>query len=49
MNKVPGKTILFAIGNTTATAIEKYTTNKIIISDEPGKENLVAKMLEYFS
>ncbi|MBL0355600.1 MAG: uroporphyrinogen-III synthase [Chitinophagaceae bacterium] len=48
-NKVPGKTILFAIGNTTANEIRKYTTNKIIISDEPGKENLVAKMIEYFS
>jgi uroporphyrinogen-III synthase len=48
-NKVASKTILFAIGNTTANEIKKYSNNKIIISDEPGKENLVAKMIEYFS
>ena len=47
-NKVAEQTILFAIGNTTATAIKKYSNNKIIISDEPGKENLVLKMMEYF-
>ena len=48
-NKVCEKTILFAIGNTTANEIKKYSTNKIIISDEPGKENLVTKMIEYFN
>ncbi len=48
-NKLPGTTILFAIGNTTANEIKKYTTNKIIISDEPGKENLVRVMMEYFT
>ena len=48
-NKLPDTTILFAIGNTTASEIKKYTTNKIIISNEPGKENLVKKMTEYFS
>jgi len=48
-NKVTDRTILFAIGNTTANEIKKYSNNKIIISDEPGKENLVAKMVEYFS
>jgi uroporphyrinogen-III synthase len=49
VNKVPPKTILFAIGNTTASEIKKHSDNKIIISDEPGKENLVQKMIEYFS
>lgn len=48
-NKLPETTILFAIGNTTATEIKKYSSNKIIISDEPGKENLVRKMMEYFT
>ena len=48
-NKVADKTILFAIGNTTANEIKKYSSNKIIISDEPGKENLVTKMIEYFN
>lgn len=48
-NKLPRQTILFAIGNTTATEIKKFTNNKIIISDEPGKENLVRQMIEFFS
>jgi uroporphyrinogen-III synthase len=48
-NKLSEQTILFAIGNTTATEIKKYTNNKIIISDEPGKENLVKKMMEYYT
>lgn len=47
-NTISATTILFAIGNTTATAIKKFTNNKIIISDAPGKENLVRKMMEYF-
>ncbi len=48
-NKVADSTVLFAIGNTTANSLKKYSNNKIIISDEPGKENLFGKMLEYFS
>jgi uroporphyrinogen-III synthase len=48
-NKPNESTILFAIGNTTANEIKKYSSNKIIISDEPGKENLVRKMMEYFT
>jgi uroporphyrinogen-III synthase len=48
-NKLPASTLLFAIGSTTANEIKKYTTNKIIISNQPGKENLVAKMMEYFT
>lgn len=47
-NQLNNQTILFAIGNTTANEIIKYTNNKIIISDEPGKENLVRQMMEYF-
>jgi uroporphyrinogen-III synthase len=49
VNKVESKTILFAIGNTTANEIKKFSSNKIIVSDEPGKENLVQKMIEYFN
>ncbi len=48
INNIDDRTILFAIGNTTATEIKKYSTNKIITSDEPGKENLIGKMMEYF-
>jgi uroporphyrinogen-III synthase len=48
-NKVKESTVLFAIGNTTANAIKKYSNNKIIISEEPGKDSLFQKMMEYFS
>lgn len=48
-NKPADQTILFAIGSTTANTIKKYSNNKIIISDEPGKENLFRKMMDYFS
>lgn len=48
-NKLAATTILFAIGNTTANEIRKYTTNKTIVSDEPVKASLVKKMMEYFT
>lgn len=47
-NKLGKETILFAIGNTTAAAIRKYTSNRIVISEEPGKENLVQQMIGFF-
>lgn len=45
-NNLGDHALAFAIGITTATAIEKYCANKIIIADEPGKEQLVAKAIE---
>jgi uroporphyrinogen-III synthase len=48
-NKLQEKTIAFAIGNTTANEVKKFSGNKILISDDPGKENLVLKMIEYFN
>lgn len=49
MNKVTEHTVFFAIGNTTASSIRKYNNNRILVADEPGKENLVRKMIEYFT
>ncbi|MBP6686756.1 MAG: uroporphyrinogen-III synthase [Lacibacter sp.] len=48
-NKVTEQTILFAIGTTTAKAIQHYCNNTIITGNEPGKENLVRQAMEYFS
>jgi uroporphyrinogen-III synthase len=48
-NKISDTTILFAIGNTTASEIKKYTDNRIIIANAPGKENLVEEMIKYFA
>jgi len=48
-NKLLPATILFAIGRTTAAAIKKFSDNKIIIPDSPGKESLYEKVMEYFT
>ena len=48
INKLSSNTILFAIGDTTANTIKKYSTNKIIISESSGKEDLVREMMEFF-
>lgn len=48
-NKVPAQTILFAIGNTTAKTIQQYCNNTIIIGKEPGKEELVRQVMEFFN
>lgn len=47
-NKPGRETQFFAIGNTTAGAIKKHSSNTIIISDKPGKEHLVDKAINYF-
>ncbi|HJS53312.1 MAG TPA: uroporphyrinogen-III synthase [Chitinophagaceae bacterium] len=48
-NKIAASTVLFAIGNTTANALRKHGNNEIIISNEPGKDKLFRKMMEYFA
>jgi uroporphyrinogen-III synthase len=48
VNKPGKEAILFAIGNTTADTLKKYSQNKIIVSESPGKEILVETCLEYF-
>lgn len=47
-NSRTGQTTLFAIGNTTAEAAAAHTANPIIISELPGKNNLVQLMIEHF-
>ncbi len=47
-NKISNKTILFAIGNTTASQIKKFAANKIIIANEPSKELLAEQAINYF-
>jgi uroporphyrinogen-III synthase len=49
INTVPEHTILFAIGNTTAAEIRKYSVNTIMTATEPGKDNLVRQAVAYFS
>ena len=47
-NKLPAKTIVFAIGITTEQTIRKYCSSKIIVSRLPGKEKLVEQAMGYF-
>nr|WP_294906441.1 uroporphyrinogen-III synthase [uncultured Lacibacter sp.] len=49
VNKVPAQTILFAIGTTTANAVQQYCNNTIVIGKAPGKEELVRQAMEFFS
>ncbi|GEO09803.1 uroporphyrinogen-III synthase [Segetibacter aerophilus] len=48
-NKPAAETIFFAIGNTTASAIKQFSTNSIIVSDFPAKDQLIDKAIEYFT
>jgi uroporphyrinogen-III synthase len=47
-NKMNEKTIVFAIGNTTANTIKKYCSNTVITGDEPGKAELVRLAIDFF-
>ena len=49
VNKSIERTLLFAIGNTTASTIGNYTNNRVIISDSPGKESMVRQAIEFFT
>jgi uroporphyrinogen-III synthase len=49
VNDIRQGTILFAIGNTTAAEIKKYSNNTVITGGSPGKDELVNKMTAYFS
>jgi uroporphyrinogen-III synthase len=47
-NPVLPTTVFFAIGQTTAEAIHNFTNNHIVVSEKPGKDELVKKVFEYF-
>ena len=45
-NRLDPRTLVFAIGDTTATTIRKFCSNKIILADKPGKEGLAKKAID---
>ena len=47
-NKLPGNTIVFAIGETTKETVGRYCSNKIVVSKLPGKDQLVEQAIDYF-
>jgi uroporphyrinogen-III synthase len=48
VNNVAADVVLFAIGTTTASALQKHTNNKMIISSTPSKEEMIADAINYF-
>lgn len=47
-NQLPASTVLFSIGTTTANELNAHTKNNIVVSEFPGKDKLVNKMIDYF-
>jgi uroporphyrinogen-III synthase len=47
-NKKDEQVMLFAIGNTTADEIRKFSKNKIVVSDVPDKKTLLNNVISYF-
>ena len=47
-NSITRQTTLFAIGSTTAEAAAVHTANPIIVSELPGKNNLIQLMIQHF-
>lgn len=48
VNQLEKKTVCFAIGTTTADSIADYTNNKVIISEAPSQERMLAAVRNYF-
>lgn len=49
VNKLKRDTLFFAIGTTTAAAIQRYNNGKIIVAAQPGKEALMQQAIDFFS
>lgn len=49
MNTVRTDVVMFSIGKTTTATIQSYCTNRVVTSEWPGQENLVDKVVEYFT
>jgi len=48
VNTISANTVLFAIGKTTANALDKKVANKVIVSETPSKEHVVSQAIGYF-
>ena len=48
-NDLPAKTTLFVMGHTTEVEIKRFAANKIITGDEPIKNKLVMKAIEFIT
>jgi uroporphyrinogen-III synthase len=48
VNHLKKSTVCFAIGKTTAESIADFTGNKIITSESPSQEMMIASVQNYF-
>ena len=48
INQLNSSVVCFAIGDTTASAVKKYTSNRIMVADTPRQENLIAMIIDHF-
>lgn len=48
-NRLSPKTLLFAIGNTTATAIKRHTKHLVLVAQQPDKEAVVRQAIQYIT
>lgn len=48
INTIPEHTVMFAIGNTTAAELRKYSDNKIVVGERPGKTALMEKVITHY-
>lgn len=49
VNAITAQTVLFAIGQTSASAIRQYCSNKIITAATATKDDLVLQMIDFYS
>lgn len=47
-NKLSPETLVFAIGQTTQKTVNRFCTNPVIVSEQPGKDQLTEQAIQYF-
>jgi uroporphyrinogen-III synthase len=48
LNQLNDSAVCFAIGETTANALKKYTSNRIMVANIPRQENVIAMVIDHF-
>ena len=48
LNQLNDSAVCFAIGETTASALKKYTSNRIMVANIPRQENVIAMVIDHF-
>lgn len=47
-NTVSTNVVLFSIGSTTTATIKTYSSNKVLTSEWPGKENMIEMVMDFY-